>query len=144
MPPSEQISFKPAFALMFAQHRVKHAPSGSEEFVIFDFSGVPLTVSDVKDGAQKIGKCFIRTKDPEVAPFLVERNHVTQKLAQHERILAFNGARRGHPQRMIVEVRHPEVVQQNAAVRVRVRAHATIALGRELGQFRHEAASFIE
>ena len=45
---------------------------------------------------------------------------------------------------MVVEVRHPQVAQQNAAVGVRISAHPPVTLRCELGQFRHETAMFIE
>jgi len=54
MPTSEQITFQPTFALMFAQHRVQHATGGREEFIILYFARVPLTVGNFKDRAQQI------------------------------------------------------------------------------------------
>ena len=45
---------------------------------------------------------------------------------------------------MKVEVRHAQVAQQNSAVGVRIGAHPSVALRRQLGQFRHEPAIFVE
>ena len=53
-------------------------------------------------------------------------------------------ARRGHVDRVVAEIRHPQVAQQNAAVGVRIRAHAPLARGRQLRQFRLQAAPLIE
>src|ERR1039458_1100598 len=54
VPSGEQISFEPTLALVLTEHRVQHASGGCEEFVIFYFSGVPLTVGDFKNRAQEI------------------------------------------------------------------------------------------
>ena len=43
-----------------------------------------------------------------------------------------------------MEVRHPQVAQQDSAVGVRIGAHPAVALRRQFGQFRHEPATFIE
>ena len=50
----------------------------------------------------------------------------------------------GHVDRVVAEIRHPQVAQQNAAVGVGIRAHASFALGRKFGQFRFQAALLIE
>ena len=53
-------------------------------------------------------------------------------------------SRRGHGLRVVAEIRHPQVAEQNAAVGVGIRAHAPFALGRKFGQFRFQAALLIE
>ena len=50
----------------------------------------------------------------------------------------------GHVDRVVAEIRHPQVAQQHAAVGVGIRAHASFALGREFGQFRFQAALLVE
>ena len=118
---------------MLAKHRVQHASGGREEFIILNFPGVPLTVGDFKNRAQEIRERLIGTEDPEIALILIQFGHVTQKLAQHQRILAVDGAGRRHLHRVIMEVRHSQVAQQNAAVGVRIGAHPPLALGRQFG-----------
>ena len=144
VPPGQQISFQPTLALVLAEHRVQHASGGREEFIILYFPGVPLTVGDFKDRAQEIRECLIGTEDAEIALILIQLGHVAQELAQHERILAVDGAGRRHIHRVVVEVRHAQIAQQNAAVGVRIGAHPPVALRRQFGQFRHEPAIFIE
>ena len=144
VPPGEQISFQPTLALVLAEHRVQHASGGREEFIIVDFPGVPLTVGDFKHRAQEIRECLIGTEDAEIALVLVQLGHVTQELAQHERVLAVDGAGRRHVHRVVVEVGHAQVAQQHAAVGVRIGAHPSVALRCQFGQFRHESAILIE
>ena len=144
VPPGQQISFQPTLALVLAEHRVQHASGGREEFIILDFPGVPLTVGDFKDRAQEIRERLIGTEDTEITLILIQLGHVAQELTQHERILAVHGTRRRHIHRVVVEVRHAQVAQQNAAVGVGIGAHPPVALRRQLGQFRHESAIFIE
>ena len=144
VPPGQQISFQPTLALVLAEHRVQHASGGREEFIVLHFPGVPLTVGDFKNRAQKIRERLIGTEDAEITLILIQLGHVAQELAQHERILAVHGAGRRHIHRVDVEVRHAQVAQQNAAVGVRIGAHPPVALRRQFGQFRHEPAIFIE
>ena len=144
VPPGQQIAFQPTLALVFAEHRVQHASGGREELIILYFPRVPLTIGDFKDRAQEIRECLIGTEDAEITLILIQLGHVTQELTQHERILAVNGAGRGHGHRVVVEIRHAQVAQQNAAVGVRIGAHPPVALRRQFGQLRHEPAIFIE
>ena len=53
-------------------------------------------------------------------------------------------AGRGHVGRVVAEVRHAQVAQQHAAVGVGIGAHASLALGRQFGQFRLQAALLVE
>ena len=140
VPAGQQITFQPTLALVLAEHRVQHASGGREEFIILYFPGVPLTVGDFENRSQEIRECLVGTEDTEIALILVQLGHVTQEIAKHKRILAVNGAGRGHIYRVGVEVRHAKVAQQNAAVGVRIGAHPPVALRRQFGQFRHEPA----
>ena len=100
VPPGQQISFQPTLALVLAEHRVQHASGGREEFIILHFPGVPLTVGDFKNRAQEIRECLIGTEDAEITLILIQLGHVAQELAQHERILAVDGAGRRHIHRV--------------------------------------------
>ena len=51
---------------------------------------------------------------------------------------------RGHVHCVAAEIRHSQVAEQDAAVGARIRAHAPIAFGCQLGQFRFEPAILIE
>ncbi len=144
VPPGQQISFQPTLALVLAEHRVEHASGRREEFIILDFPGVPLTIGDFKNRAQEIRECLIGTEDAEITLVLIQLGHVAQKLTQHERVLAVDGAGRRHIHRVDVEVRHAQVAEQKAAVGVGIGTHPPVALRRQLGQFRHETAIFIE
>ena len=53
-------------------------------------------------------------------------------------------SRRGHVDRVVAEIRHPQVAEQHAAVGMRIRTHASFALGRKFGQFRFQAALLVE
>ena len=144
VPPGQQISFQPALALVLAEHRVQHATGRREEFIVAYFPSIPLPVGDFKHRAEEIRERFIGTEDAEIALILIQLGHVAQELAQHERILAVDGTGRRHIHRVVVEVRHAQVAQQNAAVGMRIGAHPPVALRRQFGQFRHESAIFIE
>src|SRR5476649_910548 len=53
-------------------------------------------------------------------------------------------SRRGNLFRVVTEIRHLEIAQQEASVRVRIRPHTFCALGRKLRQFRFQATVLIE
>ena len=57
MPSGKQITFEPAFALMFAQH-LHHASGGRKKFVVRHGRGVPLPVGGFKDGFQTDWRAF--------------------------------------------------------------------------------------
>src|SRR5665648_1141471 len=71
VPPGQQISFQPTLALVLAEHRVQDASGGREEFIIFYFPGVPLTIGDFKDRTQEIRDRLIGTEDPEITLILI-------------------------------------------------------------------------
>jgi hypothetical protein len=52
--------------------------------------------------------------------------------------------RREHVDRVVAKIRHSQVAKQNAAIGVRIGAHASFALWCKLGQFGLKAAVFIE
>ncbi len=54
------------------------------------------------------------------------------------------GAGRSHLDGVIAEIRKPQFAQQQAAIAVRVRAHAAGAVGSELEQLGSEAAVAVE
>ena len=49
-----------------------------------------------------------------------------------------------HVDRVVAEIGQPQILQQQAAVGVRVRAHAALALRRELGELRAQPAALVE
>ena len=106
VPPGQKISFQPSLALVLAEHRVQHASSGREEFIILYFPCVPLAVGDFENRAQEIRECLIGTEDTEIPLILIQLGHITQKLTQHERVLRVHGAGRRHIHRVVAEVRH--------------------------------------
>lgn len=65
-------------------------------------------------------------------------------LPWHLRVARLNRAGRQYLQRMVVKVPHFKIMQQQTAVRVRVRAHPAIALRGEIGQLRDQASSLVK
>jgi len=63
VPAGEEISFKPALALVFAEHGVEHAPRGCEEFVVRDCGCIPLAARRFEHRAQKIRQ---RSSGPKI------------------------------------------------------------------------------
>jgi hypothetical protein len=109
MAAGQQIALEPPLALMLAEHGVQDATLRREKFIVVDFTGVPLTIGDLKDIAKQVRKRFVRTEDAEVALVLVEARHVAKEFAQHHRVLRAHRARRRDGDRMIAKVRHLQI-----------------------------------
>ena len=144
VPAGEQVALEPALALMLAEH-FHHAPGGREKFVVRHGRGLPLAIGHLEHRLQAVRERFVRAEDAEIALLRV----------QLRRRRAGNGpstcvspmprdARRGHVDRVVAEIRHAQIAQQHAAVGVRIRAHAPLALRRQLGQLRLQAALLVE
>ena len=143
MPSGEQVALEPALALVLAQD-FHHVPGGREKFVVGQDRGVPLALSYFKEGFQTVGERFVGAKDPKIPLLAVQLRHIAQETPEHVCVADAAHARRWHVDRVVAEIRHPQVAQKNAAVGVGIRAHALFALGRKFGQFRFQAALLIE
>ena len=143
VPAGEQVAFEPAFALVLAQH-FHHAAGGREKFVVRHGRRVPLALGHFEQGFEAVGDRLVGAEDPEIALLAVQLRDVAQEAPEHVRVADAAHSRRGHVDRVVAEIRHPQVAQQQAAVGVRIRAHAAFAFGRQLGQFRLQAALLIE
>src|SRR5450755_1182127 len=142
VPAREQVTFQPALALVLAQHF--HYPSGGrEEFVVGYGGALPLTVGRLKEGFEAVRERLVRAEHTEISLLAVSLFHIAQETPQHMCIADAAYARRGHLDRVIAEIRHPEIVEQHAAVSVGIRAHTPVTFGRKVGKFRSEAALFI-
>ena len=143
VPAGQQIAFEPAFALVLAEHL--HDPAGrGEVLVVGNGGGIPLPLGHFEQGFEPVGNRLVGPEDAEVALRLVELGHVTQEGCEHPGV-----ADAAHPARpkidpVVAKVRHVQVTQQDAAVGMRIRAHAALALGCELGQLRSQATVLIE
>ena len=144
VPPGQKVPFQPTLALILAEHRVQHATGGREELVIFYFTGVPLTVGEFKNRAEKIRESLIGPEDTEITLILVQFGNVAQEATQHQCILSVNLAGRRNVHGVKMKIRHAQVAQQNAAVGVRIGAHPAVALRCQFSQFRHEPPILIE
>ena len=103
-----------------------------------------MALGHFKEGLQAVGERLVRTKDPEIALLTVQLGHIAQERPEHMRVADAEHSRRGHGFGVVAEIRHAQVAQQHAAVGMRIRAHASFALGRQFGQFRFQAALRIE
>ena len=92
---------------------------------------------------QAIGHRLIRPEDTEVAVFLVELENVTDIASKLNHILCL-GAPWLHFNAIFAEVGQAQVLQQQAAVGMRVVAHACGSLRRKLLQFWNQASVVIK
>ena len=129
---------------MLAEHRVQHASLGREKFVVRLGRGIPLAVGRSKEGFQAVGERLVRAKDAEIPLVTVQLLHIAQETPEHMCVADAGRARGRHIDGVGTKVRHPQIAEQHAAIGVGIRAHASIASGRQFGQFRFQAALLIE
>ena len=93
---------------------------------------VPDAVGLLKHSVQTVGVRLVGAEGAEVALFIVELVDVAHKVAEHGHILRLDAAGERNINAVLAEVGHTQILQQQAAVRVGICAHAAGALGREV------------
>ena len=144
VPPGQQIAFQPALALMLAQHGIHHTAGGRQELVVAEFLAIPLAVGCFEYRRQQVRQRLVRAEETEIAPLLVQRDHIAQEQTQDGRIAAGNGPRRRHIHGMYTEIRHAQIAQKHAAIGVRIGTHPAIANRCQFRQRGDQAAGRIE
>ena len=141
VPPRQEIAFQPALTLMFTQH-LHDAPLGRNVVVSSEELGRRATTRHLEHRAPPVGRGLIGAEDTKVRR--IELEHVADELALGPRGLRLDGTGLRHLDRVVAEVREPQVAQQGTAVGVWVGAHATLAPGCEFRQFRDEPSVRVE
>ena len=103
-----------------------------------------FAVGSIEYRRPTIGGGFVRTKNAEVALVRIQLQHIADVLALDARRLGVNAARLRHLHSVGAEVRQAQVAEQQAAVGVRVGAHAPLAFGGQLRQLRIKRAVGVE
>ncbi len=139
----EQVALEPSLALMLAEHL--HHPAIRSKVVIpgFDFRD-PRAVGDLENVLPAVGVALVGAEQAEVLRLHVPLHHVAQEPAHLAGGFGDRRTRRRHLDRIVAEIRQAQVAQQQAAVGVRVGAHAAGASGREFGQLRPQSSAIVE
>ena len=103
-----------------------------------------VAVGHFEHGVQAVGRGFVGSEDAEIVGSVVELDDVAQHVAEHARRLGDLAPGFGTVDGVGAEIRQVQVLQQQAAVGVRIRAHAARALGRQFGEFGDEGAVVVE
>ena len=135
VPARQQIGLQPALALMLAEH-FHHAAVGAE-LVVFriDFGHVAAR-GHVQHILPAIRVVLVRAEQAEVLAVQVQLHDVAQEPAHFPRRFGGGCARARHLDGVVAEVRHLEIAQQQAAVGVRIVAHAAMTRRAPVRQFR--------
>ena len=139
----EQITLEPALALVLAQH-LEHPALVGQELIPLEHRGIPLPRGRLEHRSEPVRDRLIGCKDAKVSARGVQSDHVAQIPAEHACVLGLHGARLGHLDGVGPKVRQLEIVKQQAAVGVRIGAHAALARGRERAQLRPQPALRLE
>ena len=143
VPAGQQIAFEPALALVLAEH-LHDPPVGGEMVVVGIGFRHPGAVGDLEHVLPAVRVAFVGAEQAEVARFHVQLHHVAQEAAHHPGRLGGRRAGRRHLDRVVAEIRQPQIAQQQAAIGMRVGAHAPLAARRQLGQLRPQPAVVVE
>ena len=130
VPSGQEITLQPALALMLAQD-LHDASVGCEMIVIGKGLRLPGAVGDLEDVLPAVGVVLVGAEEPEVALWHVELHDIAQVAAHDPRRLGRDGAGGANLHRIVAKIGKPQVVQQQAAIGVRIGAHAAIALRRQ-------------
>ena len=143
VPAGQQIALEPALALVLAQH-LHDAAVGREMVVVGHGLGDPGAVRHLEHVLPAVGIALVGTEQAEIARLQVQLHHVAQIRPHHPRRLGDRRAGRRDLDRVVAEVRQPQIAQHGAAVGVRIGAHPARARRRERGEFGLEAAGRVE
>ena len=144
MTPGQQIALQPALAQVLAEHL--HHAAVRRHVVIRRQDRAPSTSRSVTSNNAS-SRFDAVSSGPNTRKFRrlgVQPHHVAQELAGDARRFGLDGARRRHRDGIVAEVGQCQVPQQQAAVGVRVRAHAPVALGRQGGELGQQPAVRVE
>jgi hypothetical protein len=110
MPPSQQIAFQPALALMFTQH-FHHTTIGRQMIVIRIGVRHPGAVSDLQHILPAVRVVFVRTEDPKIIGLHIELHHIAQKPTHDSCGLGLNSARARYLNGILMEVGQSKVLE---------------------------------
>ena len=143
MPAGEEIALQPALALMLAEH-LHHPAVGGEVIVVVVFLGHPCAVGDFERILPAVRVVLVRAEKPEVSRLHVQRHDVTQVTPHDASQLRGDGTGGCHRDSVVGIGREPQIPEEQAAVRVRIGAHAAVAFGGGRGEFRPEPSFLCE
>ncbi len=137
MTAGQEIALEPALAQMLAEH-FHDASVGRYMIVARQYLRRRDAVGHLEQRVEPVGTGLIRPHDPE--DMLVCAHDVAQQRTEHVRRFSADGTGRRDRDRIRADVGHDEIVQQQSAVGVRIRAHSAQARGGERREAAHERA----
>ena len=126
MPAGEQIALEPALAEMLAQH-LHHAAVLGEMNVIGLDAFHPDALGHLEHGIEPVRGGLVRSHDAEIPRLRVELDDVAQEFSELARGLADRAAGAGHVDGILAEIRQLQLALQQAAIGVRIGAHAPMS-----------------
>ena len=141
MSPGEQVALQPALAEVLAQN-LHHAAIRREMIVSRQDLGEPIAIGDIEHGAEPVRCGFIRAHQPEVVRVVAD--DVAEERPEHLGRLIERGPGLFDFDRIRAEVGQPQLLQQLAAIGMRIRAHPALPFGRKPCQFVDQRAIGVE
>ena len=139
----QQIALEPALALVLAEH-LHHPAVGRQVVVPRKGLRHPGAVGDLEHVLPAVRVVLVGTEEPEVPGLHVELHHVPEEFPHGPRRLGGDGAGGRHLHGIVAEIGQAQVTEEQAAIGVRVGAHAAAASRGQLGQLGPEPTGVAE
>ena len=143
MTASEEITFEPSLAHVFAQD-FHHATVFREIYVGFEDRLHKNFIGHFIQGIQAIRGCLIRADHTEIFRIRVQTHHFAKQLSQGASGFKRLGSRLVDLESKIAKIRHGQIAQQQTAIGMKIRTHATVAGGSQFRKLGPKFAIFIE
>ena len=143
MPAGQEVALEPALALVLTEH-LHHPAIGGEVVVKRIGLRDPGAIGDLEHVLPAVRIVLVRAEEPEVPRFHVQLHHIAEEPAHDPGGLGGGGPGGRHLDGIVAEVREAKVPEEQAAVRVRIGAHAARAPGGQGGQLGPEPAGVVE
>jgi len=141
--PGKQIALEPSLTHVFAKH-FHHASIDGEVFVHGQKRFHENFVGGFVDGVEAVRGGLIRAEDAEILGIGVLLHDVAQESSEDPGGFANFPARLGHAYGVLAEVGHGQLLQEQTAIGVGIRAHPAVAAGSELREFGKQFAAGVE
>src|SRR6516225_8043776 len=103
---------------MFAEH-FHHSPIGREVIIFRENLGNVTSLGDFENILPAVGVVLIWTEHTEIAALQIQLHHVAQKLSLHSGRFGRNGTSTWDFDRVLAEVWHAQVLEEQSTVGVR-------------------------
>src|SRR5829696_1966027 len=113
-------------------------------FIDWRCLGDPDAIGNFKQSIKPVRRRLVWSNNPEVTFIQVEFHNVSQKAPENARCLCVNSSGSWNCHGVIAIVWQLQILEEQTAIRMRVGAHAALALRRQFGKFRSQLSCLVK